>query len=450
MYKDTYTHYGKCIECQAHILQRHAIPVREMDATCYPFEKVGIDTVGPFPESHRGNKYIITMVDWYSGWPEAFAVPNKSAETIGQLLLNEIFPRHGCPRVIVSDNGTEFVNYVMTNICHELNIQHVTTSPYHPEANGKTERFHRVMNEMLAKQAKDRIEDWDLCLPQVLAASRVGISDSTQHSPFYLLYTRDPVLPLDNLLKPRRRYQGEDFHRYALERQHAAFMKAKICLRRARALAKRSKDKTAKDDQFKVGDPVFVWNAAKKNKLDTKWRSHYRITEQASRDTFWVKNQLTGNLKKIHAKNLGRAKLEEWPTPDPDLTKRSRATKFVVAPAASPVTSDTESDDTRNSRKKPNRRAERRRQPRPVGTNSDQSDSRRSNQSSDQGSIVPTIDSLDDQIISDGDPSVGDPEPSRNGTGMSDVSPEGDQVGPASQTDSEDITLAQLRETPEE
>ena len=44
-----------------------------------------------------GNKYIIAFVDWFSGWPEAFAVPDKTADTVAHLLIEEIFPRFGCP-----------------------------------------------------------------------------------------------------------------------------------------------------------------------------------------------------------------------------------------------------------------------------------------------------------------------------------------------------------------
>ena len=113
---------------------------------------------------------------------------DKSAETIANIILDELIPRHSCPVTIVKDNGAEFKNSVMDTLCQNLNIKHIFTSTYHPKGNGKTERFHRVMNDMLSKQASDRLERWDLSLPQVL-----GVSDSTQYAPFFLLYTRDPV-----------------------------------------------------------------------------------------------------------------------------------------------------------------------------------------------------------------------------------------------------------------
>ena len=73
---------------------------------------------------------------------------------------------------------------------------------------------------MLAKKLKDNDNTWDLYLNQALAAIRLNVSESSKFSPFFHLYNRDVVLPLDNILKPRRKYAGEDAHQIALEQQH--------------------------------------------------------------------------------------------------------------------------------------------------------------------------------------------------------------------------------------
>ena len=61
---------------------------------------------------------MVGFVDWYSGWAEAFLVPDKSAETIAHLLLEEIIPRYSTPLQLVTDNGTENVNKVMQHLLH--------------------------------------------------------------------------------------------------------------------------------------------------------------------------------------------------------------------------------------------------------------------------------------------------------------------------------------------
>ena len=79
------------------------------------------------------------------------------------------------------------------------------------------------MHDVLSKMLKDNVECWDVYLNQTLAAMRFNISESTKFSPFFLLYNREVVLPLDTILKPRRKYHGEEPHKIALEQQHKAF-----------------------------------------------------------------------------------------------------------------------------------------------------------------------------------------------------------------------------------
>ena len=83
----------------------------------------------------------------FSDWPKSFATLSKSAETVAQILIEQIIPRHSCPRVIVSNNG----NAVIDQLSALFNIKHIRTSVYHPQSNGKVERLNRVMNEYLAK-----------------------------------------------------------------------------------------------------------------------------------------------------------------------------------------------------------------------------------------------------------------------------------------------------------
>ena len=207
-----------------------------------------------------GNKYIIAFVDWYSGWPEAFPVADKTAETVTDLILQQIFPRFGCPLQIVSDNGSENVNKMVRETLEKLKIDHVLTSVYHPQSNAKCERFHRTLHDILAKAVADNQQSWDLHLNQSLAAIRFNVSESSKFSPSYLLYNRDVVLPVDNILKPRRKYVGEDYHQIALQEQHKAFVHVRNHFKKAKKRQARYADKKAKSVDFNVGDPVYYEN----------------------------------------------------------------------------------------------------------------------------------------------------------------------------------------------
>ena len=138
------------------------------------------------------------------------------------------------------------------------------TSVYHPQSNAKCERLHRTLHDILAKAVADNQQSWDLHLNQSLAAIRFNVSESSKFSPFFLLYNRDVVLLVDNILKPRRKYVGEDYHEIALQEQHKAFVHVRNHLKKAKKRQAKYADKNAKSVEFKIGDPVYYENKQRK------------------------------------------------------------------------------------------------------------------------------------------------------------------------------------------
>lgn len=96
LYKQLYEYVSSCVTCRARSMKKIKTPLQDTDIPPYPFAKIGLDLSGPYPTSLSGNKYI-GFIDLYSGWPEAFAVPDKGADNIAHLLIEEIFPRFGAP-----------------------------------------------------------------------------------------------------------------------------------------------------------------------------------------------------------------------------------------------------------------------------------------------------------------------------------------------------------------
>ena len=119
-----------------------------------PFDKIAIDLVSDLNVSASGNQHILTIIDQLMGWPEAFPIPDKKADTIVHVFINNYPPIHMCPHFILSDNGTEFMNQLMDNVLQQLGIDHIFSAPYHPQSNGKLEVFNRYFKPTLKKLQK--------------------------------------------------------------------------------------------------------------------------------------------------------------------------------------------------------------------------------------------------------------------------------------------------------
>ena len=171
-----------------------------------PFDKIAIDLVTDCKTSTSGNKHVLTIINHLTGWPEAFPISNISTDTIVTTLINHYLSVHMCPRYILSDNGKEFKNNLMDQVLQQLEIDRIFSALYHLQSNGKLEVFHKYLKPTLKKLYK---KDPDKYIYQVLASYRITPNLATAESPFFLVYGRDPNLPLHQLLEPMQHFLGD-------------------------------------------------------------------------------------------------------------------------------------------------------------------------------------------------------------------------------------------------
>ena len=137
-----------------------------------PFERVTVDIVGPIePCSGKRNRYILTMIDYATRYPEAVALTSIETEHVVEALV-EMFSRVGIPDEMPTDCGSQFTAEVMKEVSKVLSLQQLTTRPYHPMCNGLVERFLATMKQMLRRMCAERPKDWDTYLPALLFAIR--------------------------------------------------------------------------------------------------------------------------------------------------------------------------------------------------------------------------------------------------------------------------------------
>ena len=161
-----------------------------------PFDKIAIDLVTECETSTSHNKHILTIIDHLMGWPEVFPIPDKLADTIVYTFIDQYVPVHMCPRYILSDNGTEFKNNLMDQVLKQLGIYRIFSAPYHPQSNDKLEVFHKYLKTTLKKLWEKDPSNWHIYINQVLTSYRVTPNLATAEILFFLVYGRDPNLPL--------------------------------------------------------------------------------------------------------------------------------------------------------------------------------------------------------------------------------------------------------------
>ena len=137
---------------------------------------------------------MILAIDQLTKWIEAKAVPDKSAQTIATFVMEDIISRHSAPKILQSDQGTEFVNHILNRICEMTAIKRITTSLYHPQANGTVERANQTILNKLRKLCDGYETRWDTFLPAVLMTYCLSEHSVIGLSPFKALYGRDAFI----------------------------------------------------------------------------------------------------------------------------------------------------------------------------------------------------------------------------------------------------------------
>ena len=138
--------------------------------------RVHLDKMGSLPESDRGNKYIMVMVDQFSRWVEIQPLPEISAETMAWTAINHFFSRFGYPLQIHTDQGNNFDGNLFKAMCDLLRITKTRTTPYRPCSNGQVERYNQLLLQLICCYISTRQAPWDEDL-QLLAGAIRGMKN---------------------------------------------------------------------------------------------------------------------------------------------------------------------------------------------------------------------------------------------------------------------------------
>ena len=262
-----------CLVCATRSTGRLVKPPLTPIPVSGAFDRVGVDII-QFPCTRRGNRYAFVFVDYLTKWPEVYAVPDQSSATVARILVEEIISRHGVPSEILSDRGRAFLSGLMGEVELLMGYHKVNTTAYHPQTDGLVERYNRTLTAMLAKTVGKDGPEWDERLPYVLFAYRASQQSSTQESPFYLLYGRDPRLPVPAALSPEITRVTINLKEYGLDlhtRMAQAWDLARASVGRAQRRQKVAYDQKTREPSFREGERVFLYKPAEKTGENRKF-----------------------------------------------------------------------------------------------------------------------------------------------------------------------------------
>ncbi|XP_061120925.1 uncharacterized protein LOC133143150 [Syngnathus typhle] len=150
----------------------------------------------------NGKRFLLVMVDAYSGWPEAYPCSKEDSTAVIKALITHYIPTHGFPALIRSDNGTHFNNKALAKVESILGLKHRFGCVYHPQSQGGVERMNRTLKEKLAKIMAQTTMNWLQPLPLALLSVRQSVNRRTGFAPFELMTGRLMPGPATTLVPP--------------------------------------------------------------------------------------------------------------------------------------------------------------------------------------------------------------------------------------------------------
>jgi hypothetical protein len=223
------------------------------------WEKCALDIVGPLCPTLDGNKYILTFQDELSKYTLAIPIRQQDAPTIAKVFVEEIILKFGIPVMVLTDQGSNFMSEVFTNICKLLKIKKIKCTPYHPQTNGTMERTQRVLVEYLRCFISEDQSNWDKWLQYAPFVFNTTPHTATGYTPQELLFGRKPNIPGILQSEPAEtQYTYDNYVKELQSRLQSSYQTAKANLELQKELSKEYHDRKVNTPLFTVADKVVL------------------------------------------------------------------------------------------------------------------------------------------------------------------------------------------------
>ena len=195
---DYINYVRKCHKCQIYIDKIHFPPTSlNVMVSPWPFSIWGMDVIEPItPKASNDHCFIFVVIDYFTKWVKATSYASVTKAVVACFIKKEIICRYGLLKRIISENGLNLNNDMITKVCTRFKIRHHNSVPYRPKMNGVVEAANKNVKKIIAKVI-EAYKDWHKKLPFALHTHGTEVRTSTGATPYSLVYGMEAILPIE-------------------------------------------------------------------------------------------------------------------------------------------------------------------------------------------------------------------------------------------------------------
>ena len=305
MENDIEEYVKTCPRC----LKFKAIPERAelniIDVT-RPLELVHIDFLTIEAPKKDKDVNILVVTDHFTRYAQAYVTRSQTAPIVTSTLWEKFFVHYGFPEKILSDQGRNFESNLIAELCKLVQIKKLRTTPYRPEGNGSCERFNRTLISMIGTLPEELKVHWPQHVSTLTHAYNCTRNNATGFSPYFLMYGRQPLLPIDieyGVFTPD--VTGVATQKYVQMLKHRlewAYNKAREVSAKEAKRSKRRYDRKVRCSKLDIGDIVLVRQKG--------FTGKHKVADRWEKDYYEVISQKSSGIPVFVVKSLGKNKRE--------------------------------------------------------------------------------------------------------------------------------------------
>ena len=182
-------HIGKCHPFLAFKARQPKAPLENIMAT-HPLELVHLDYLCL-------EENVLVITDHFTRYAQAYVTRTQMAQTMAKTLWDKFNVHYGFPKKILMDQGCNFESQLVADLCELMGVQKIWTSLYHPQTNGQCKRFNSTLINMLGTLPKEKKSEMKNHIGTLDHAYNCTQNSAMGFSPYYLMFGRQPHLPVD-------------------------------------------------------------------------------------------------------------------------------------------------------------------------------------------------------------------------------------------------------------